>query len=237
MLTPHKGDSTMRTLRRSYDIAIILGILTLLIVPSVVAQYYCEPASSIDNVLKDRQPASDGKIHVTFSFNDPNISQTSKNAILNALNQWNGQGSTSGFVFEAAAAGVTGDVEFMPSTNQTETGGCAAYKPSSQRILYSHDWEQRATIEADGATVIAHEIGHYLGLDDAGTNPSTPTIMNNPVVTQTSTCENATVTTTTVQQNDASRANTCITNARPTPTPTPPECVNDSDCASVAFHK
>jgi hypothetical protein len=45
--------------------------------------------------------------------------------------------------------------------------------------------------------------------------------MNNPVVGPTTTCQNATVPTNTVQPNDATQAGSCIQQARPTPTPTP----------------
>lgn len=66
---------------------------------------------------------------------------------------------------------------------------------------------------------MAHEVGHFLGLGDAGTNPPQPTVMNNPVVTSTTTCQNATVPTNTVQPNDATQAGSCIQQARATPTP------------------
>lgn len=50
--------------------------------------------------------------------------------------------------------------------------------------------------------------------------------MNNPVVGPTTTCQNATVPTNTVQPNDATQAGSCIQQARPTPEPTPtPEVV------------
>src|SRR6185369_9513837 len=58
--------------------------------------------------------------------------------------------------------------------------------------------------------------------DEAGSNPTTPTIMNNPVVVSgVNTCINGTVPTTTVQDSDAVKSSTCITALRPAPSPTP----------------
>lgn len=203
--------------------AVLIPILfAVLIVQSVTGQN-CVPSSDFATELKNRAPAADGKIHVTYSFNDPNISDASKNAILNSLGQWNSFSSTTKVVFEAASPGSIADLEFKASTNDDDTQGCAGYDPNTGRVYYSPAWEQRsANSESDGATVIAHELGHYLGLEEAGPNPANATIMNNPVVTPgVTTCENATVPTTTVQASDASKSATCIAAVRPTPTPTP----------------
>src|ERR1700750_1773634 len=80
-------------------------------------------------------------------------------------------------------------IEFKASTNPDDTGLCAAYHPSDDRVYYNLGLVQRAQNNvADGATVFAHELGHFLGMNEAGTNPSQSTIMNNPVVGPTTTC-------------------------------------------------
>jgi hypothetical protein len=169
-----------------------------------------------------RTSEEDGLIHITYSISDPDISADEKKAIESAIGQWNALKSSTGVVFDPAPAGRSGDLEFTPSTDTDLTGGCAGYDPGTKRVNYSPEWEQRANSSFDrGATVIAHEIGHVLGLDDAGTNPPNPTIMNNPVAGPTTTCQNATVPTTTVQAGDGKAAGACIKKARPTPTPTP----------------
>jgi len=157
---------------------------------------------------------------VTYSFNDPNTSTADKNAILNAIGQWNGVSSTTKVTFDAAQPPDSGTIEFKQSDDPAQTGGCAAFRPGSGRVYYSAGWQQRAqNSTAAGATVVAHELGHFLGLDEGGINPAQPTIMNNPDVGPNTTCENATVPTTTVQASDATKAGNCIAQARPSPTP------------------
>lgn len=86
----------MYTFRHSLKVVILIALLLVgvLIRESVTAQN-CQSASDIASELKNRAPAADGKIHVTYSFNDSNISQASKNAILNAIGQWNNQSGTT----------------------------------------------------------------------------------------------------------------------------------------------
>jgi hypothetical protein len=151
-----------------------------------------------------------------YSFFDPNMDTESKNAIVNAIGQWNSKSSATGVFLEEASSS---DIEFKLSSDNADHGGCAAFRLSSGRVFYSAAWETRANnSEADGATVMAHEIGHYLALDDAGVNPVIPTIMNNP---SSSNCVTATVPTTSVLQSDAVKSGQCIAAVRPTPTPSP----------------
>jgi hypothetical protein len=205
---------------------VVIFSLSLGGVGSYLIAQQCLPTSEVAGELKNRQPGLDGKIHVTYSFNDPNMSQASKDSIVNALTQWNNVSGSTTVAFSEASPGTFSDLEFKPSTNTNETGGCAGYGHAAGRVYYSPEWEQRAQNSATaGATVIAHEIGHYLGLAEAGVNPSPPTIMNNP---SSGTCQTATVPTTTVLAADGTKAGGCITAARPAPsplpTPTPSEC-------------
>jgi hypothetical protein len=179
----------------------------------------CLPASDISSTIKNRAAQEDGKIHVKYGFVDSNIDTESRAAIENAIAQWNAQSASTGVVFDVAGPTEFADLEFKPSTDTLDTGGCAGFRAATGRIYYSPDWETRANNSvAAGATVIAHELGHFLGLDDAGVNPPTPTIMNNPSNPD---CQTATVPTTTVQHTDATQAGGCISSVRPTPTPTP----------------
>lgn len=155
-------------MNHSFHLIESLGALLLLtVLVMTIRAVDCEPSSDITSELKNRQPAADGKIHVTYSFNDPNISDASKNAILNAIGQWNAESNSTRVVFELAAPNAAIDLEFKASTNVDDTGGCAGFRSASGRVYYSPAWEQRAAgSQANGATVIAHELGHYLGLDE-----------------------------------------------------------------------
>ena len=53
---------------------------------------------------------------------------------------------------------------------------CAYHDPNRNLIVYGNTWK----VSNSQAAVIQHELGHYMGLDDAGTSPSVPTIMNGP---------------------------------------------------------
>ena len=76
-------------------------------------------------------------------------------------------------------------------------------------------------------------IPHYLGLDEAGVNPSTPTIMNNPaVVPGVNTCTSGIVPTTTVLASDATKSGSCIAAVRPTPSPSPTPTPEPDPCGS-----
>jgi len=193
----------------------------------------CLPAAQIAGILKVRAPEQDGKIHIKYSFFDANIDTESKNAIVNAINQWNSKSASTGVVLEE---GSSSDLEFKPSTDPNDHGGCAGFRLSSGRVYYSPDWETRANnSESNGATVIAHEIGHFLALDEAGLNPIILSIMNNP---SSGNCVTATVPTTSVLQGDAVKAGECIAAVRPTPSPTPPppEQIDDQgECTSYGY--
>lgn len=173
--------------------------------------------------LSNRAADSNGIIHVTWGFGDSNLTQNQQDAIANAIGQWNAFTSSTHVKFEPASNGAIPDLEFKQTDDTSKNGECAAYQWRDARVFFSAGWQARADANpANGATVIAHEIGHYLGLDEAGVAPSQATIMNNPFIGPTTTCQNATVPTTTVQPNDATAAWNCVSQTRPTPTPTPP---------------
>ena len=213
---------TLRQFLQLTSISMMLLVISASIANSITGQQ-CIPASDISDILRIRTPnPADGKIHITYSFSEANISNTSKSAIENAFGQWNSKSGSTGVVFDPAPAGSSGDLEFKRSTDPDDTGGCAAYRPATTRVYYGAEWETRAANMAAGAAVIAHELGHFLGLNEAGVNPPNATIMNNPFVPPGgNSCLDGIASTTTVQASDATKSGSCIAAARPTPTPTP----------------
>ena len=174
---------TKRVVQRRHrllKLLLLAAAVSCVAVITYVQAQQCAPGA-LGGALKSRAPASDGFIHVTYGINDPNVSANEKKAIESAIGQWNAQSSSTGVVFDLAQPGAHVDREFNPNNDASVTGLCAAYEPSSARVHYNSAWGQRANNDfSAGATVMAHEIGHYLGLDDAGVTPPSPTIMNNP---------------------------------------------------------
>lgn len=206
----------------------------------------CMPSQELNALRIGRMiPDSNGIIHVTYRFVDASGNATTPpahvlSAVEAAIQQWNNRTSTTRVVIEPAQPNAIPTLEFMPSQDPEKTGLCAGYDPELDRVHYNSGFEQRAQNSTnDGATVIAHEIGHFLGLEEAGTSPSQATIMNNPVVGPNTTCPSATVPTNTVQTGDASNAFQCVNaaqtaNGHPMPTPSPPPpCDMSSPCYSI----
>lgn len=213
------------------------GFILLLGIFAVAVAQQCMPSSDLNALrIGTKVPDSNGIIHILYKFVDANGNPATPPAAVassaaKATAQWNAFTSTTHVVFEQVTANTAADIEFKPTQNLSDTGICAAYHSDNDRIYYNPGFEQRAQNSSDdGAGVFGHELGHFLGLDEGGTNPPQPTIMNNPVVGPTTTCRSASVPTRTVQAGDASKAFQCTNSAQtanghpipsPTPTPTP----------------
>ncbi|HYX71187.1 MAG TPA: M57 family metalloprotease, partial [Nitrososphaera sp.] len=168
MILKHK-----KTLRHASLAALVVVICSLILcVIQFAGAQQCSTDQQLSGALRTRAPDANGIIHVTYSFADANLATPERNAILNAISQWNGGSASTKVQFDLAPAGTSSDLEFKPSNDPSQTGGCAGYLSTTGRVYYSPEWQQRAqNSAAAGATVIAHELGHFLGLADAGTNP------------------------------------------------------------------
>ena len=171
-------------------------------------------------------PDDSGLLHITYQFvdeygNAAQPTQSVRDAFLAAINDWNSKSGTTRVVFEPAPPGTAGDIQFTPNPNLSDP--CAAYSPTTERIYYNPSGFTEAAEARPyyAAGVIAHELGHFLGLYEAGVDPATPTIMNNPVVHPGDRCKDLFVPTIYVQGNDASRVNSCVAQARQQHTVTP----------------
>ena len=96
------------------------------------------------------------------------------------------------------------------SSNPALTGGCAGYSHSASVInVDSNEFAPWAGSDAGSAAlVMAHELGHFLGLGEAGVGSGT--IMNNPWQGQSCYGGASSAVTRTVQTNDANMAGNCI---------------------------
>ncbi|MGZ8845613.1 MAG: hypothetical protein ACXW3C_04035, partial [Pyrinomonadaceae bacterium] len=126
--------------------------------------------------------ADDGNYHITYSF-AAGTPDAVKQAAADAFGQWNALTGTTKVVFEEAQPGATGFIEFQQSDDPSNNGGCAAFRKSSDRVFFSSGFAsgagQNLLNQMSAAVIIAHELGHFLGLGEAGLDPATPTIMNN----------------------------------------------------------
>jgi hypothetical protein len=171
----------------------------------------------------DITPAGgDGLVHTTYAFIDSNGNVMTPDAntlaaFNSAISQWNGVKATTGVQFDALPTGQPGtsaDIQVQLTTDAGgNTGGCAAYKPDTGRIYYGETFLQADQSTPIGATILMHELGHSLGLNDGGTNPNPPSIMNNPSNLPPSGCIAPNVVTSIIQPNDSAAVAGCITSA------------------------
>lgn len=159
----------------------------------------CSQASTnMSSSAMYRSPGADGVIHVTYTLDN----QAYAVNVANAVDQWNQQSSMTGVEFDPAPSGVTADLPIKFDSSGAETQGCAAYDPGKITLFYGTSWENSLTPTG----ILAHELGHFLGLDDAGSNPPQATIMNNA---ESPTCNLQPGQTSTVQVADATSVPLC----------------------------
>jgi len=161
----------------------------------------CSQASTnLSSAATYRNPGADGLIHITYSLDDQSFAPE----VANAIDEWNQYSSISGVELDLVPPGGTADLPIKFDSSGAETGGCASYDPAKVTLFYGTAWESSLTPQA----IIAHELGHALGLEDAGSGPPQATIMNNA---ETPACSLVQGQTTTVQTVDAQSIGTCRT--------------------------
>lgn len=183
----------------------------------------CMPTSSLIQNWSNTGPVgSDGKVHVTFDFIDSsgNFMTPDANVLASAnaaIAEWNALSGTTNVQFDPLPSGqaaTAADLQIELVTDGSDSG-CAKYTPADSRIHYASTFIQSATGSNDtGRLILAHELGHTLGLDDMGTAPLAPTIMNNPSNPLPGACTSPNIQTTHVQQSDANQVPSCSSTAR-----------------------
>lgn len=200
----------------TYSAFAFLFSLLLALAPVASAQQ-CLPDPSSQSI-GSLQPGEDGKIHVKYRFKDENGNAITPDASMTAAmdqaaGRWNTRTGTTNVVFEAAGPNDYADLIVIPTSDQNKNLGCAAVDPLFGYIYYDPALVTAAQANvADAGTVLAHELGHFLGLGDAGVNPNPPTIMNNPGPGMS--CTNFSVPSTTPTLGDATKAAECAQAAR-----------------------
>lgn len=195
---------------------------------SILLITICSVVLAVDCVsdLGDRSiagihKASDGYYHITYSF-APGTPDAVQTAAADAFSQWNGMSGTTKVIFEPASAGAIGFIEFKESDDPSNSAGCAGFKKGSDRVYFTSGFAagagQNNLNRMAAATIIAHELGHFLGLGEEGLNPDTPSIMNNGDPQWGCPEAGTHMPTTEVQASDASKVVDCITLAQQTRT-------------------
>ena len=151
----------------------------------------------------------DSLIHVTYSIPDY-VSPTDAFIFRSSFNDWNSHSGTTGVNFQEIKSNqpIPADIIIEHTSNPTLTS-CAAFWHYDNRLYYADAWQGSTGAQA----IIEHEIGHYLGLDDAGIAPNPPSIMNQPS-NPVNFCSNPNVETYTIQPRDASTIPTCRSNVK-----------------------
>jgi hypothetical protein len=107
------------------------------------------------------------------------IPQEALNSVAMAIGKWNDR--PSGIKISLVSCWYTGEVDFQfgATYSQSLSSGCAAVINGETMWLDMNNFVSWAASDYDLAAAIAsHEIGHLLGLDDAGVGGWT--VMNNP---------------------------------------------------------
>lgn len=196
-----------------------------LILPSQLLPQTCLSTDKMaKNVANFGAPGPDGLIHVTVGYGG--LSSDVQASIDGAVKEWNKLSPTSGVKFDPPPAGTAPDILVrLVDDAQGKSGGCAAYQFATGTINFGQTFLQAARSNSTGTTIFVHELGHAMGLDDAGPNPLTPTIMNNPSNALPGACTNPDVPTSEAQASDASAVRGCTQQYKQTvtpPTPPPP---------------
>lgn len=188
----------------------LLCTLTLIVMLSLTSSAIARCLTELySRVVCNKAAAADGKKHIVVSF-EGSDNLNAYSAVRAAMDEWNKYSDITGVVFEPAQWGATnGDLHIRFSTNPDATQGCAAYQPSAgPGIYWGVEFQGRITTpglgDAQLASPLMHELGHFLGLDHFPPGTQPPTIMN-----QTADCSSPTDVNN-VTQSDAEEVRDCL---------------------------
>jgi hypothetical protein len=218
-----------------HSFALFAGAIAVYVLSAFAVVVYaqtCSPTLAANTAWKNlKQRDGLGLLHVSVNYvggseGVPNATMLSQ--MQTAIDEWDTFQCETGVTFETAAPGAHADLEFVYTTDESLTGGCAHYDEHLVRIYHGPNLQARLNQlgTTQTAAVFKHEVGHFLGLGHTGNSPGT-------IMTQVLTCLTSAVRTS-VQLADAAQAGSCMnagTPCVPTPTPTPtpptgPTCPN-----------
>lgn len=221
---------------RRHSFALVFSLIFIYVTSIFVVLAYAQQCTpSMPPWRNSKTPDAQGLIHVTVNYQGG--SEAVPNAVTTrlmkeAVEEWNAYKCTTGIVFDTSLGG-SATLEFVYESDDADTGGCAAYKPSTGRIYHGPSLQSRLANlgEADTKAVFKHELGHFLGLDDI----SSPVDLMN----QGEDCTHS-ITLRTIQLADAQKVASCLgdtPSCTPTPTPTPtPMPTIQEDCQLVGWY-
>jgi hypothetical protein len=202
-----------------HELSVLVTVLCFCSVSVASVNAQCLPNDQLVKASIAKLPisSSDNLRHATYRFVDEQGREiTPSEAVITAVQrgtqQWNDQRDKTGVVFEPAAPGQPATINITRRSSDSDPqlgdGKCAAMNVKKSLLNYGPNFERRAQKKKGAAFIIAHELGHALGLSDQGVNPFPPTVMNN--INQ---CEDLPQTSSTVTATDAMRVHGCIQTA------------------------
>src|ERR1051326_4268169 len=214
-----------------HSLALLFSLIFIYVTSVFVVLAYAQQCNPMPPWRSTKTPDAQGLVHVTVNYQGgsqavPNTVTT--RLMKEAVAEWNSFKCTTGVVFDDSPGG-SATLEFVYESDDSDTGGCAAYRPSVGRIYHGPSLQSRLANlgEADTEAVFKHELGHFLGLADI----SSPLDLMN----QGEDCTTS-ITLRSIQLADAQKVASCLGNTpsascTPTPTPTPtPMPTTQNDC-------
>ena len=216
----------IRSALRRHSSAIGIAILLVYFYDMRVHAQACVGSSVTWNVPGTGYDGVDGKRHYRIHVDEGTLSsQYFADAVVDAtlasINQWNAKSHLTNVVLEYTTDYGSADLKIGQVDDPFYSGDCAKtwFNLDSEELIIVSElfaWDTADNIN-DGAAILNHEIGHFLGLDDIPPGSGSSSVMQQ-VSTPVPDCEGTARQVNGIQDSDASKVLDCLTQYAP-PTP------------------
>jgi hypothetical protein len=139
----------------------------------------CRAEAVSERLATGGQRGADGKVYYTIRF-ESTVKPGVRNAVQGAARLWNGVSKTTNAMLVVVPdTTIDADVTIRGAKDFLDHRGCASFKTGTSIIYYSiddyADWVDSDQEPRGAAVIMAHELGHFLGLEEA--NPAVNSIV------------------------------------------------------------